>query len=349
MFWKYNNKNGLFLIDQRILKLQNKLIENLTKNYLPEKSFPFSFINIEYPLIYNEPQTLLMKILHPYILSYDFLIKAADISNPLEQMKWILTFLISLIKSSLFGLFPINSVVGETLKITLNNNISFKVDLMRISPRQAVVTITSPYFEVKAVHEIDYILDIKDIKIKMYKSLEISFKKTDISKFQVSQFPLLSFYDLANTKRTLHFDGSLLVSNKQENLTAVMNFGNHSNDIIIDETNRNSMEKEECGFSGNIFKEFPIEEEIKDNELLSFVSGMWMKVLKFDEEIFWKFKDQKKIEEDAVVEGNGLGRSDWIEARLGNWGKAGKMGEALKGKEKVNRWKELKKLKTSFY
>ena len=347
-YWKYNKKNGLVLVDKQILNLQNKLIENLKKVYLKEKSFPFSFINLEYPLIYNEPQPLLMKILHPYIVSHEFLIKAADVSVPLDQIKWVITFLISLIRSSLFGLFPINSISGESLKVTLKNNIVFKADIVRISPRQAMVVVSSQYFEVKSTHEIDYILNKTDIRIKMYKNMEITFKKAEGIKFQVTQFPLLSFYDLPNKKRTLHFDGSLLISNKQENLTSVVNFGNHSNDIIIDQTMEDPLEKEECGFSGNIFKEYPIEEEIKDNEVLSFVSGMWMEIIKFDEEAFWRFK-QTKNDEELIIEGTSLSRGDWVEARLENWVNAAKIGEVLKGKEKTNRWKELKKLKTSFY
>ena len=87
-------------------------------------------------------------------------------------------------------------------------------------------------------------------------------------------------------------------------------------------------------FSGNIFKEFPIEEEIKDNEILGVVSGMWMKVVKFDEEVFTRFNETKMILEEKsnkILEGNENGRVGNCDQNV----------EILKGKEKMNRWSEI--------
>ena len=346
--WKYEKSNGFYLNNKKILKTQNKLIEILKKKYLAEKSFPFSFINLDYPIEFNEPQTLQMKIMYSYIFSLDLLIKASDCSDSNDQMKWVLAFLISLMKSSIFTLFPINSVYGETLKMTLKNNITIKTEMVRISPRQVSLAIVSPSFDIKATHEIDYILNKSDIKIKFFKFMEISFKKTESSKFQVNQFPLLSIYDLTNTKRTIHFDGNLLVSNKGENLSAVLSFGNLNNDIIIDEMTEEIPEKEECRFNGHIFKEYPIE-EIRENEIICDVNGIWLKFIQFNDEVFWKFSEYQLLKEDVIMEGNCLNRGDWMEARMGNFEEAIKINNILKGKEKVNRWIELKKLKTSFY
>ena len=303
----------------------------------------FSFINLEYPIFFNEPQTLLMKIMHCYVVSLELIIKASNASNPLEQMKWIITFIISLMKYSLFSQFPLNSICGKTLKITLSNDIIIIGEAIRISPRQITINIITPGFELKALHEIDYILDKTDIKIKFFKSLEISFKKIRGSKIVANQFPILSIYDLFNIKRTLHFDGSLLLSNKNENLHAVLNFGSSHNDIIIDELNESPKIKEECWFTGHISQDFNVEEKLRDNEMLCFVDGIWIKMVRFDDEVFWKFGEKNVGEENVLVEGDEMMRGDWIEARLGEWEEAKRKMEKLKGKEKVGRWIELMK------
>lgn len=359
-FWRFSRENGAVLKEKRLLSAQNKLIDFLKKAYFSSKGLPISFINLEFPVFLHCPQTLHMEILQTYLSALPTLLFQANSRNNsqgnagnLLVFKRILQFLVKLLRGSLFSLPPLNSMKGEALEISLEKReITVKVQTLRASPRQIQVNVAKAgVFNVKAVHEIDYLLTNRELKVKSFKSLDVELGSC---KAQCSQFPILSVFDEKPGQRTAHFDGNLVVNDKKTGLSALIQFGSaREEELLLGNQENLQGNRGKTEIEGQIFQEFSLEEELKDNESLCEIRGFWPEYLEFNdeergsrgkEESFWEFFQGESLRAEKQR------RKDWILLRNGGWEEAQRVYDALQGKEKIRRWYELKtSTKASFY
>lgn len=363
-FWRLTREKTMILRDKRLLNAQNKLIDFLKKAFFCSKGLPISFINLDFPIVLQCPQTLHMELLRTYLSAIPTLLFQAGSNNNsqrnsqsncgnLSSFKKILQFLLKLLRNSLFSLPTLNSLKGEILEIFLEKReISIKIQTLRASPRQIQVNVAKAgVFSVKAVHEVDYLLTNRELKIKSFKNVEVEFVGC---KAHCSQFPILSVFDEKPGQRTAHFDGNLVVNDKKTGLSSLIQFGSaREEDFLLgnQEILRGTGVKTEV--EGQIFQEFSLEEELKDNESLCEIRGIWPQYVEFsDEERGNTGKEESFMEffEGESVRVGKQGRKDWVLLRNGGWEEAQKVYDALKGKEKIRRWYELKNnAKASFY
>ena len=117
--WKKNymitsEKSGLLYINEEAKKIGYEavkyLINKFSKNLLQGKSV----LNISLPVFMFDKRTLHMAFAYEQRFAPIFLTKAAFCTDKIERLKWVTTYLISLLHMSVIQIKPFNPIIGET-------------------------------------------------------------------------------------------------------------------------------------------------------------------------------------------------------------------------------------------
>ena len=124
--WKNNyvnnpEKSGLLYINEEGKNIGYKaikyLIAKFTKNIMESKKI----LNISLPVFMFDKRTLQMGFAHEQKLAPIFLSKAAFSSDKIERLKWVTTYLMSLLHFSVIQIKPFNPIIGETFQCRIGN------------------------------------------------------------------------------------------------------------------------------------------------------------------------------------------------------------------------------------
>ena len=107
---------GLVLTDQELLARQRDvlsyLIRNMGANLLKGKSV----MNVSLPVNIFCPESLLQRMCKMFAYAPEFLNRAAQCDDPVERIKLVTTFVVSMIHLSIEQKKPFNPILGETLQ-----------------------------------------------------------------------------------------------------------------------------------------------------------------------------------------------------------------------------------------
>jgi hypothetical protein len=107
---------GIVLTDQELLARQRNVVSFLIKSMGTNLLKGKSVMNVSLPVNIFCAETLLQRMCKMFGYAPEFLNRAAEASSPLERLKLVCTFAVSMIHLSIEQKKPFNPILGETLQ-----------------------------------------------------------------------------------------------------------------------------------------------------------------------------------------------------------------------------------------
>ncbi len=317
-----NNKDGLVLMDPEIIKkfkgLVNELISQLFKALMGNP--------ISLPVKIFEPKSTLSRICDYWLFAPKLLNKAANEEDTLKRFKTVIAFAVGGLYTNAKQLKPFNPLLGETFEGEFLND-GAKIYCEHVSHHP---TISSFYLSGKDKKynlsaSFEFVTNSSTfslnptVKISQKGPVKICFNNKDKDIIEYNM-PVVRLNNTGKEKnRSSNWIDEMIFVDRKNNLKAIISFGKD--------------DKYVHGFSGGIFKEnFPLgykfncaqidkEKESKNikkclkNDMISKISGSWLKGIFFDEEELWSIDrdiPSAIIPNEIVLPSDGRYREDLI-------------------------------------
>ena len=290
------NEEGLILVNPQHKEHQKKMIECLIQKINSAFIKNQNIINFLFPIITYDKRTLLQVFAYelreaPYILN-----KIYYISNPIEKLKYMTSFIISQIYLSPLRIKPFNPLLGETFQIKIGNLNCYFEQTMIYPPTTNFFCFDSDrLYKIYGYISIFTRTGINNCKVLKLGHIFIEYKNGQ--KYKI-YYPSYYIGGITIGKRSFNVKDSSLVSDETNRLVSFIKFKDRKNDEVYLNNNyigRNDKYPDE--FNGKIISinEIKIDEKgskhyivEEDSIPLAELCGRWTKELIIGDKLYWK-------------------------------------------------------------
>lgn len=281
------NEEGLILVNPQHKEIQKKIIGILIQKINSTFIKGNNIFNYLFPMITHDKRTFLQIFAYelreaPYILY-----KVNFISDPIEKLKFMTSFIISQIYLSPLRIIPIKPILGETYQVIVGNLYCY-FEQTKINPP----TINIYCFDSEGLYKIyGYIsihskTGINNCKILKKGNIYIEFKNNQ--KYKI-YYPCYYIGGITIGKRTFNVKDSSLVIDETNRLVSYIKFYDKNKNYNIikypDEFEGKLISINEIKIDEKGSKHLIIEE---DSIPLARFNGAWTKELDMDDKVYWK-------------------------------------------------------------
>lgn len=310
-YFRKKNEEGLILVNPCHKEYQKEMIKYLIQKIKSTFIKGHNIINYLFPIISYDRRTLLQVFAYelreaPYILN-----KTYYISNPIEKLKNMTSFVISQIYLSPLRIKPFNPLLGETLQIKIGNMNCYFEQTMINPPTTNIYCFDSDgLYKIYGHISIYTKTGVNNCKIIKLGNIFVEYK--DGQKYKI-YYPSYFIGGITVGKRSFNVNDSSLVidetnrivsfikfkDRKNESINYNNNYNYNSNDYYSN--NINKVEKYPDNFKGNLISinEVKIDEKgpkhcMIEEYSIAELSGEWTKELLFGDKIYWK-RDKNQL------------------------------------------------------
>lgn len=280
--WSVSSRGGLLFINKNILKVQKNMLSYLIKRLGSNVIQGKSIASISFPIELYNTYTDVEKYAFNFGFLPHFIKKAANLKDPVEQLKLCLTFVVTTFHMGAAQTKPMESQLGETFQGRIGDILFYFEHINRDHPTTSFLVISS-LFKVSGYYLIDAHLNANSVFCINKGKFIFCFQSTNET-FEIT-LPEISINGTAIGQRILNHEGKMVGKggglyaevffdpDKKEGLTKLFSPKGRNSDI----------------FEGTIYKE---------KELLSKIEGIWHKRILFDGETYWELGglDAYKVE-----------------------------------------------------
>ncbi len=289
--FKQPDEGGLECVDQEVYDKQKGVIIDLLKQ-AAKGMFQKGgdFVRISLPARVFEPRSTLDKIIDSWRMAPHYLSKASQATDPVERMKWIITFAVSGLYCFVTNLKPFNPLLGETLEGGFDDG-------------------TRIYCEHTSHHPPITNFLLKGDKYDMWGhyNYKVSFSANAVSSRQaglhhlrfpdggevVFKLPAGKFSGLVMGQRRAYYVGEMRFVDQKNGLKAVLIFDYGKTGGFFSSRKKGTRRDD---FEGLLYRFDPSKKqkrvkkmsEVKDiSSPLSKISGSWLSHIKFGDDTLW--------------------------------------------------------------
>lgn len=276
-------EDGLLLVNPQHKEIQSKMIEYLFLKINSTFIKGQNIINFLFPLISHDRRTLLQVYAYelkeaPYILN-----KVNYISDPIERLKQMTSFVISQIYLSPLRIMPFIPLLGETYQVKIANiNCYFEQTCVNPPTTNIYCFDSDGLFTIYGHISIYTKTGINNCKIIKIGYLIINYKNGQRYKIY---FPSYKIGGITIGKRTFNVRHCSLVIDETNRLISYTKFVPHSANKYPDEFEGKLISINEVKIDQKGAKHKIIEE---DSIPLGNFEGEWTQELRFGNNIYWK-------------------------------------------------------------
>jgi len=302
------------------------LIKNMGANLLEGKSV----INVSLPVRIFEPRSFLQRISDAWAFAPLYLTTAARSKNPVERMKWVITFLIAGIHRGCIQLKPFNPILGETAQGFFPDGTSFFCEQVSHHPPISAFQVFGPdsLWRYEGYHEVN-----------------ASFRPNGLIGYQVGP-NRIQFSD--GTSVTFNMPkckvSGILFGDRLVSYTGPLTFEDTANQLIATvELNPDAI----SGLKSLISTAKTPADTVKgvilqDGKPVSTIEGSWLWYLAFDSKVFWALGQYQPFEpiwppDEDVLPSDSRFRSDLIYLAKGDEATSQKEKERLEEEQRYFR------------
>ena len=219
--------------------------------------------------------------------------KIMKTDDPLEKLKFYLSFSIASLYGNLQQKKPLNPLWGETFQGYLGSS-KYKIYCEQIShhPPMSQITIDCPLFTLNATHYIEASTYPNSIKITTTGKHIITFKDKDQTTFELKEHPEGYVGGLAIGQRTLSYTGFMLIEDVKNKVYAQARFNPDKQGMLEKLFSKTKATRSDF-FKGIITKN---PELLKDasrkafysKDMISYFEGEWLEYIIIDGEHYWE-------------------------------------------------------------
>lgn len=310
-----DDKTGLVLTDKSISSKFKGIVGKIMKSIIMSI---FTRKPVSLPVKIFEPKSTLHRITESWGLANEFLIKANEHNNnPLERLKYVMSFAIGGLYISTKPLKPFNPILGETFQAKIDKDTSIYVEHISHYPTISRFLMTDNKNRFRFHGFYDFNSNPKSFGarlIVMQKGPNVcEFENKESVTYTLPKVKLLNCK--SEEERSIHNTGKMIFSDFKNGLKAIVTFGKTKKKV-----------NEIHGFIRkfkfpNDYK-FNADEEIKyaksdgiEKDVVCRVKGDWLEYLDFDEKTYWhvdKFVPRQIMPIEYPLPSDGRFREDLI-------------------------------------
>lgn len=282
------NEEGLILVNPLHKEIQKKMIEYLIQKLNSTFIKGQNIINFLFPLISYDKRTLLQVLAYELRETPFILYKVSYISDPVEKLKYMTSFLISQIYLSPLRIKPFNPLLGETYQVKIGNLDCYFEQTMIYPPTINIYCFDSDgLFKIYGFISIYAKTGVNNCKILKLGNIFIEYKNGQ--KYKI-YFPSYYIGGITIGKRSFNVKDSSLIIDESNRLVSFIKFydknrNNNKNIRYPDEFEGKLISINEIKIDKKGSKHLIIEE---DSIPLANFNGNWTKELSFGNKIYWK-------------------------------------------------------------
>ena len=282
-----NNEEGLILVNPQHKEIQKKIIGTLIQKIKSTFIKGYNIFNYLFPLNTYDKRTLLQIFAYELLEAPYILYKVNFISNPIEKLKFMTSFIISQIYLSSLRILPIKPILGETYQVTIGNLYCYFEQIKINPPTTNIYCFDSEgLYKIYGNISIYSKTGVNNCKILKKGNIYIEFKNKQ--KYKI-YYPCYYIGGITIGKRSFNVKDSSLVIDKTNRLVSYIKFydKNKNYDIIKypDEFEGKLISINEIKIDEKGSKHLIVEE---DSIPLARFNGAWTKELDFDDKVYWK-------------------------------------------------------------
>lgn len=342
-FWTKGKDGGLFYHNNEHIDAQRRVMGFLLKKLGSNIIQGRSIMNISMPVDIFDTTSFLERLAYSFTNVPLFLEKAAQSTDLIQQMKYSLGFILTLLHMSIHQTKPFNPILGETFQGRINGCPIYLEQISHHPPISAILFIGNGY-KIQGHFEVVAALRPNSMTGKQLGSADIIFNNGRRLTFTLPPCEINGF---AFGPRYLNYGGKCLLLDRENLLAAELSFNPDKKGFI-----KGLFSKQQTPadfFEGGIYRVNPkFIEKIKKIKCLtkygglnrkedileeySVINGVWHEYLEIDGEYIWKLEDY--IAYELEYETNPL-PSDSIYREDANVWKSKDVGLAQIAKEKL--------------
>lgn len=284
-YMRKTNEEGLILVNPQQKEIQKIVINHLIKTINSPYIKGYNIINILFPITVYDKRTLLQVFAYemreaPYLLN-----KAYYISDPIEKLKNMTSFIISQIYLSLLRVKPFNPLLGETYQIKIGNlNCYFEQTMINPPTTNIYCFDTEGLYKIYGNISLFTRTGINNCKVLKKGNIFIEFNNGQ--KYKI-YYPSYYLGGITIGKRSFNVRDTSLVIDETNRLVSFITF--------YDKNNNNYKYPDE--FKGYLMSinEIKIDDKGSKHAILEEYSmplakfdGEWSNHLRFGNKIYWK-------------------------------------------------------------
>ena len=289
------NEEGLILVNPQHKEYQKKMIECLIQKINSAFIKNQNIINFLFPIITYDKRTLLQVFAYELREAPIILNKIYYISNPIEKLKYMTSFIISQIYLSPLRIKPFNPLLGETFQIKIGNLNCYFEQTMIYPPTTNFFCFDSDrLYKIYGYISIYTRTGINNCKVLKLGHIFIEYK--DGQKYKI-YYPSYYIGGITIGKRSFNVKDSSLVIDETNRLVSFIKFKDRKNDEVNLNNNNIHTDKYPDEFNGKIISinEIKIDEKgnkhyivEEDTIPLAELCGRWTKELIIGNKLYWK-------------------------------------------------------------
>jgi len=276
---------GIALVNTAILKKQRGVLSHflskMGSNILKGKSI----MSISMPVNIFEPRSLLQKLACNFVYAPIFLKKASECDDAVESFKWIITYALSTMHTNVEQKKPFNPILGETFQCRCED---MKIYMEQTSHHPPISNFQA--FDKKRNYKLEGNIEI-EAHMKA-NSVDASQKGNHIvylpKKNQTVSltFPNVHIDGIIMGTRVFNWTGKLVAEDEDNGLRCELVFNPDGKGFLGGLLSKAPTPADH--FRGSIYRTEGESTEIKEENILSKVSGIWTQYLEIDGTNYWE-------------------------------------------------------------
>jgi len=271
---------GFLVNDEKAIADQRGVVWELIKQLGKAVTEGASLTRIAIPVNVAEPRTYLQRICDGWCYAPIFLTKAAQTSDPIERLKWVITFAVSGLSNTVAAKKPFNPVIGETFEATYEDGTEVYCEQSSHHPPITNWEVIGPdnLYHFYGHGELTASFRGNSVRGRQLGAHIVEFQ--DGGKIEY-HLPDIWVRGVMWGDRILEYDGEMTFKDAGNNLFASFKFNPDAEGWFW------SAKAPNDHFKGGIFKTTPGSEA---KQLIMPIHGSWLSCLEFGGEKTWTFK-----------------------------------------------------------
>ncbi|DBA04803.1 TPA: hypothetical protein N0F65_004440 [Lagenidium giganteum] len=281
MFWmkgfKPNKKGGLIFLDEDALKKQQGVFKEVMMQVGSQLLSGKLAVRISLPIRIFEPRTLLERVADGWNYAPTLLKKAALSSDPVERMKYAITFIAGGFHFCVGQLKPFNPILGETYQAAYADGTQIFMEHVSHHPVKSAFTLNGPkgLYQLTGIYEFESVTSRNSIINHQVGSAKIIFHDGQVITYTV---PQIKMSGILFGERVVELVGIAKFVDTANQLVGEVNFEANNSFLM------KSTAEDIKGFIGHAKK--------SSKHPISTLQGSWLTHLQFDNKVYWHVESE---------------------------------------------------------
>lgn len=348
-FWK---SGGLRCTDEEAMERQKGVLKDVVKEFAKKFIRGLGISHMSLPVRMFEPRSTIQRVADYFCFAPIFLKKGAQVKDPIERFKYIISYAIAGMQVWTGQLKPFNPLLGETLQSTLPDGTKVYCEHISHHPPITSYLIEDPDGDYSFHGSAEFTASFGANSMKAGQEGDSFFKFKDGQTVR-TQAP---YYVLGGTvmgDRTINVDGFMQFEDEENEIKAIIIFNPIMKEGGIFKSHTYAGKTDE--FRGLIYKprqrkkkektkKFNKYKHIEEDadEVYAEIEGSWLRNLKIDGEEWWNIEDpdmrpQRHVPDTVCLPSDWRFREDLICLHRGNMKQADKWKVRLEVQQRLDR------------